>query len=189
MSRSQQSGVISTAEGNSGVDQTAATNALTAENADIGNYQAQLSKFAASNPYTEGGEYQANQNKTLSAVADAGSGAIQNQAQTQAQRTGQNAGAAVAGGIQTGMANQRALSADEAAANDQRIGDEAGYSDKVLGATAVPAEIEQGIYGTSLNGANGALNTAGGSAQTPGFFDTLGDTFAAALGKTAGTGR
>lgn len=188
MSRSQQSKVIDTAEGNSSSDQSTATKAVTAENGDIGNYEQQLAKFAASNPYTAGGEYQTSQNKTLAANADAGSAAITNQEQTQAQRTGQNAAGGMATAAEAARANQRQLSAEEGDANDTRIGDEAKYNDQVLAASEVPAQLHAGIYGTALGAANGSLNTASSAAATPGFWDTLGNSFASSLGKTAGGG-
>lgn len=188
MSRAQQSKVIDTAEANSGADQTAATKARDAETSDIGNYEAQLSKFAASNPYVKGGEYDTSEDAKLSSVADAGSAAITNQENLIAKRTGQNAAAPMAIAAEVARQNQRDLSAEEGQTTQTRIADEAGYNDKVLGATEVPAQLEAGMYSTGVGAANGALNTAGASAQTPGFWDTLGNSFATALGKTAGGG-
>lgn len=187
MSRSQQSTVLSTAEGNSGADQTNATNAVNAENSDIGNYEQQLSKYAAENPYTAGGEFQTSQNQTLAGGADAASSSLTNQLQTQAQRTGQNATAANATAAEAARQNERDLSTAEGNANTTRIGDEAGYNQNVVNASEVPAQLEAGEYGTSVGAANQALGTASGTASTPGFWDTLGDSFATALGKTAGT--
>lgn len=188
MSRAQQSAVIDTAKADSASDQTAAETARTAENADIGNYQAQLSKFAASNPYTQGGEYDTAEDKKLSSVADAGSAAIANQEGLIAKRSGMNAAAPAAIAAEAARANERDLSAEEGQTTQTRIADKAGYDDKVLGATEVPAQLEAGLYGTSLAGAGGTLNTEAGAAQTPGFWDTLGDSFAKALGNTAGGG-
>lgn len=188
MSRSQETQVLDTANANSSADQTAAEKAQAAETTDIGNYETQLAKFAAGNPYTAGGEYQTAQNQTLAGTADAGSAALTDQLQTQAQRTGQNAAGANATAAENAREAQRTLSAEEGSTNDTRIGDEAGYNQTTLNATAVPAQIEQGIYGTGVAGANGALNTAQSAAQTPGFWDTLGDSFAKSLGETAGGG-
>lgn len=188
MSRAQQSALIDTAKADTAADQTAATTARTAESADIGNYQAQLSKFAASNPYTQGGEYDTSEDKKLSGVADAGSAAIANQENLIAKRTGQNAAAPEAIAAEAARANQRDLSAEEGQTTQTRIADEAGYNQQVQSDTAVPAELEQGIYNTSLGGADATLNTQAGASSTPGFWDTLGDSFASALGKTAGGG-
>lgn len=188
MSRSQQSQVLDTATANSGTDQTAATTAANAETADIGNYESQLAKYAAENPYTSGGEYQTSQNQTLAGTADAGSAAITNQENTIAQRTGQNAASADAVAAESARQNQRDLSSAEGGANAQRIGSEAGYNQGVVSASEVPAQLEAGMYSTSLGGANSSLNTAESAAQTPSFWDTLGSSFASQLGKTAGGG-
>lgn len=188
MSRSQQGSIYDTATANSGADQTAATAARTAEQGDISSYQNQLAKFAASNPYAQGGEFDTDTNKKLSAVADAGSGAITNQLQTQAARTGENATAANATAAEAARANLRDLSAGEAASTQARIGAKAGYDQSVVNAEAVPAELEQGIYSTSLGGGNTALGVGENAAQTPSFWDTLGSSFASQLGKTAAGG-
>ena len=50
-----------------------AEGSTTAEQGDIGAYQAQLSKFAGANPYGEGGAYQADINKATAGTADAAS--------------------------------------------------------------------------------------------------------------------
>lgn len=188
MSRSQQSEVLKTAENNSSADQTAATKAQTDENGAISNYEAQLSKYAAENPYVDGGEYQTSQNKSLSGTADAGSSAITNQLQTQAKRTGENAGAATATAAETARENMRDLSSLEGKANADRIGNEAGYNQGVVSASVVPAQLKQNETATDLSAANGALNTGESAAQTPSFWDTLGSSFATQLGKTAAGG-
>jgi hypothetical protein len=189
MSRSQSANISTTAQTNSGADQTAATDALAAENQGIQGYEAQLSKYAANNPYTEGGAYQTAQNQSLAGTADAGSAAIQNQESTLAKRTGQNAGAADAVAAEAARENQRTLSTDEANANQSRIASGADYGKSVLAASEVPAQLEAGEYATSLGGANNSLNTAeSASAASPSFWDELGSGFASQLGKTAAGG-
>jgi hypothetical protein len=188
MSRAQQTQVLNTATANSAADQTAAENATTAETADIGNYEAQLSKYAASNPYAPGGEYQTSQNQSLAGTADAGSTALTDTLATQAKRTGQNATAANATAAEAARANQRTLATGEADANQTRIGNEANYNAGVLQDTAKPVEMEAGIANPNLSAANANLGIAGNAAKTPGFWDTLGDSFASGLGKVAAGG-
>lgn len=182
MSRSQQSQVLSTATANSGADQTNATNAVAAENQDIGNYEAQLSKYAASNPFTEGGEFETEQNKSLAGTADVGSKSLETQLQTQAKRTGENAGAAIATGAEAARANERELSTQEAQANQTRIGDEANYNAGVLQDTAAPVSMEAGVANPSLSASDEALKTAAGAAQQPSFWDEFGNSAAKGLG-------
>jgi hypothetical protein len=189
MSRAQQTQVLNTATANNTADQTAATTATAAETADIGNYESQLSKYAANNPYTAGGEFQTSQNQSLAGTADAGSAALTNALDTQAKRTGQNAGAANATAAETARANQRTLSTEEGNANTQRIGDEANYNAGVLQATAAPVSMEAGIANPNLSAADANLGIAADTAKTPDFWDTLGDSFAQQLGKTAAGGQ
>jgi hypothetical protein len=184
MSRSQSSNISSTAQGNSTADQTAATTAQTAENQDIGNYEQQLSKYSANNPFTAGGEYQTSQNQTLAGGADAASSSLTNQLQTQAQRTGQNAGAANATAAEAARENERGLSSAEGTANTTRIGDEAGYNQGVLSASEVPAQLEAGEASTDLGAANNALSTSEqASAASPSFWDELSQGFVNGLGQ------
>lgn len=174
MSRSNSANISSTAQTNSATDQTNAENAENAENTDIGNYEAQLSKYAAENPYTSGGEYQTSQNKTLAANADVGSSALTNQLETQAERTGQNAGAANATAAEAARANQRDLSTAEAADNANRISSEAGYNQGVVSASEVPAQLKAEEAGTDLGAANNSLGTAQqASASSPSFWDEI----------------
>jgi hypothetical protein len=160
MSRSQSGDIANQAQANSTADQTNAQSAETAEAADVNNYQAQLSKYAAENPYTAGGEYQTSQNQTLAGNADAGSAALNNQLQTQAKRTGQNATAANATAAEVARANQRELGTQEASANQQRIGDQSTYNASALQDQATAAALQQGLYSTSIGAGDNSLNTA-----------------------------
>jgi hypothetical protein len=186
MSRAQEQQVGLTASADSASDQNAAHGALQDENQDISNYQQQLSKLAASNPYAEGGEFDTATDQKLSGVADAGSGAISNQLQTQAARTGENAGSAVATSAEAARANERQLSSDEAGATQERIGDESAYNNQVQNDEAVPAELKAGEYSTATGGADSTLGTAAQASGQPGFWDTLGSNYAQGLGQSAG---
>lgn len=188
MSRSQQQTIMNTSLANSGSDQTAATQARTAEQADIGNYEGQLAKYASENPFLQGGEYDKATGQKLSGVADAGSVALNDALQRQAQRTGANASSSIAAAKQGARENTRDLMTGEADATQKRVAGEADYNRNVLGASEVPAQLDAGMYSTSLGGANNALGIGGDAAKTPGFWDTLGTSFASALGKTAGGG-
>jgi hypothetical protein len=188
VSRSQQSQIFNTATANSGADQTAATQARTAEQGDIGAYEGQLAKYAAENPFLPGGEYDKATDQKLSGVADAGSVALNDALQREAQRTGANASSSIAAAKEAARENTRDLMTGEADATQKRVAGEADYGHNVLAASEVPAQLEQGMYSTSLGGADNALSVGGDAAKTPGFWDTLGTSFASALGNTAGGG-
>ncbi len=186
MSRGQENQVQTEAQNQNA---TAAKNAQTSYNAAqgaVGDYQTQLSQYAAANPYTQGGQFQTEQNKVLSNTADAGAQAAGQAMQSEAVRTGQNAGGAIAGTEATAQANERNLASQEATAEQGRIGAQAGYNKSVLGATAIPAQMETNLTGQQLNAGNQALSTQEKAAQQPGFADILGGSFANAFGKGMG---
>lgn len=188
MSRSQSSSVYNTATKNSNQDQSNAQSSYGATQGDINDYKDQLAKFVSSNPYTKGGEYDKTINTGLAATSDAGANSLKGALQSQSLRTGQNSAADAATAAEYARANQRQLSADQATAEQNRIGAETAYNTTGLQAATEPISAESNLYGTSVGAGNQALNTAEGAAQTPSFFDTLGSSFAGALGKTLGGG-
>lgn len=174
---------------------TGAQGSITQQQGDIGEYQDQLSKFAAANPYGAGGAYQTAVNQSTAGTADAGSEAAKQAAESQAVRTGQNANGGVAAGQATDQANTRALMQTQAKANADRISQGAGYDSKILSASAVPATLqgaitgEQGkLAGEESGAGNATLGIEQKADDTQNFGDTLGSSFANALGKFAGSG-
>ena len=200
MSRGQENQVIDESKSQ---NQTQFNNAQTAfnqaqgdistEQGDIKNYQNQLAQFAAANPYKAGGEYQTETNKIAANTADATAQAGAQTLQGLAARTGGNPAAVIAATTNMQQQSDRALSGQEAAANQSRIGDEAGYNKEVLGASSLPASLEGSLAGQegSLSANQGDLATKDlgiqqDASNTPGFWDTLGDSFANSFGKAAG---
>lgn len=188
MSRAQQSDVISTAKGQNATDFSNAQSSYGNTQDAIGDYTKNLAQFTSGNPYTKGGEYDQTINTGLSNVADAGSNSLKGALQSQAQRTGMNSAADAATAASGAQANTRDLSSALASAQQSRIGSEAGYNTTALGASSVPINANQALYGTSSGAASGALNTQASAAATPGFWDTLGDSFGSQLGKTLAGG-
>jgi hypothetical protein len=183
VSRSQSTGVYNTASGNSSQDQSNAQSAYGSTQGDINNYQNQLSKFVSSNPYQSGGEYDQTINTGLANTSQAGANSLAGNLQSQALRTGQNSAADAATAATYARNNQQQLSSDEANAQQTRIGDEAQYNEAGLQAATEPISAESSLYGTSSGAANTAENTAAGAAQTPSFWDEMGNGFASGLGK------
>ncbi len=188
MSRGQSSSVESTASKNSATDQSNAQSSYGATQSDIADYRKQLGDFMSSNPYTKGGEYDQTINTGLANMSDAGSNSLRGALQSQALRTGQNSAADAATAAEYARQNQRQLSGDEATAEQNRIAGDTAYKQTGLQAATEPISAEGQLYGTSSGAANSALGTAAQAAQTPSFWDTLGSSFAGALGKTAGGG-
>ena len=189
MSRGQENQVVNESQNQNA---TAAKNAQASYNAaqgDIGNYQTQLSQYAAANPYTQGGQFQTEQNKVLSNTADAGAQAAGQAMQSQAVRTGQNAGGAIAGTEAVQQANERALASQEATAEQARIGSEAGYNQNVLSATQAPVNMETSLTGQQLGQQSSTLSTQQKAAKQPSIGDTmLSGLMAAGAGFSQGLG-
>jgi hypothetical protein len=188
VSRSQSTSTYNTATNNSNQDQSNAQSSYGATQGDINDYKDQLAKFVSSNPYTKGGEYDQTINTGLSNTSDAGATSLAGNLQSQALRTGQNSGADAATAAEFARQNERQLSSDQATAEQNRIGSEAGYNQEGLQDATEPISAESSLYGTSTGAGNTALNTAASAAQTPSFWDSLGTSFAGGLGKTLSGG-
>lgn len=186
MSRGQESNVISSASDQNKTNFGNAQSAFGGAQTDIGDYQNQLAKFVSSNPYTKGGEYDSTINPALANASDAGSNSLKGALQSQSLRTGQNSAAGLATAASGAQQNTRDLSTALAGAQQQRIAGETGYNTTGLQAGTVPISAQSSLYGTATGGANSALSTQAGAAQKPGFWDTLGDSFAGALGTAKG---
>lgn len=186
MSRAQEGQVVNTASGQNQTFNQNAQQSYTQAQGDIGNYENQLSQFAAANPYGAGGQYQADVNRSISNTA-AGAGQSAGQAlQGAAVRTGQNAGGAIAATEAMQQQNQRDVSSEEAQADAQRLQSGAQYGQQVLTATGVPAQLEQGLTSTEAGAGNSALGVQQSAAQTPSFLDELGQGLISAGGQFAG---
>jgi len=183
MSRAQQGAIESTESADSAASTTAATTSQAEEQADINQNQSQLAKFAADNPYVQGGTMQTAENQELSNTADATAAAAAAKNQQQAQRTGQNAAAPVAAGEAEQQAAQRSLSSEEAGATTSRLASGAQYGAEVLGAGNSIA-AQQAQLSSNLTGeAQGQEGTAEQAAQTPSFLDELGQGLISSAGQ------
>ena len=166
---------------NSGYFSNAQNSYAKAQN-DVGDFQDQLAKYKASNPYVQGGEFQKTTNQVLANTADAGARAAGERLQGEDLRTGQNSAGAVAATEEMQRQGTRDLSADEAKANQERITGEAGYNQNVLNATAKPAEMESTLA-TGQSGAGGtALGDEVKAYDQPGFWDEFGGQLAKSMG-------
>jgi hypothetical protein len=174
MSRAQQGAIESTEAANTAASTTAATTSQQAEQQDINTGQSQLAKFAANNPYVQGGQMQTATNQQLSNTADATAQAAAAKNQQQAQRTGQNAAAGVAAGEAEQQAAQRQLGGEEAKATESRLAAGTQYGGDVLKAQQ-GLTSEQAALSNNLTGeAQGQASTEEQAAQTPSFMDELG---------------
>jgi hypothetical protein len=110
-------------------------------------------------------------------------GSLAGALQSQARRTGQNSAADAATAAAGAQQNTRDLSGDLAAAQQKRIAGEAGYNQAALGASALPINANQSLYGASSNAADSLLGDETNAAKTPSFWDEVGGSLASNLGK------
>lgn len=190
MSRAQQSATYQTASGESQTNETNAQKSEQQEQADIENGESQLAKFAANNPYVQGGQAQTVSNQQLSGTAGATATAAKAGNQALAERTGQNPQAGVAAGEAEAQAAQRELGQQESQATQQRIGDQAQYNQQALSDQNAITQQQENLASLQQGAAQGELGTQEQSAQTPSFLDELGnglitgtDSFAGGLGQ------
>lgn len=175
MSRSQQNQVFQQGQQQSGNAFADSENAYKLGQTDIGNYEDQLSRYAAANPYTAGGEFQNQENEIAANTSDAGARSAGAALQEEAARTGQNPAGVIGATKAMEQQGDRNLQGQEAEANQQRIQGEAGYNKSVLGASEFPVQAEESI----ASGEGGLYGKAFGeeedAAKSPSFMDELGN--------------
>ena len=183
MSRAQQGAIESTEAANTAASTAAATTSEAEQQSDINTNQSQLAKFAANNPYVQGGQAATVANQQLSNTADATAAAAAAKNQQQAQRTGQNASAGVAAGEAEQQAAQRELGSQEAGATMSRLAQGSQYGEDVVKAgQGITAEQAQ-LTGQEVGEAQGQAGTEEQAAQTPSFLDELGQGLISGVGQ------
>lgn len=174
MSRAQQGQVFQTASGESATNEANAQKSETQEQSDINNQQSQLAKFAANNPYVQGGQAQTLSNQQLSNTADATANAAKAENQQLSQRTGQNAATGVAAGEAEAQDAQRNLSNSESQATGSRLANESAYNQQAQSDAGAISQEQENLAGLQGGQAQGELGTTETAAQTPSFLDELG---------------
>lgn len=174
MSRAQQGQTFNTAQGENATDEANTQKSQAAEQTDINNEQSQLAKFAANNPYVQGGQFQTAQNQTIADSANASANAAKAGAQTQALRTGQNPAAANAAAITAAQNAERTASGEQGNATTERIGEESKYNQQGLTDANAITQQQENLASLQSGAAQGALGTQEQAAQTPSFLDELG---------------
>lgn len=183
MSRGQQNQVFSTASGQNAQSFQNAQNAFGQAQSGVQNYRNNLAKFVSGNPYVQGGEYDQTINAGLANASDAAANSLNGALEAEARRTGQNSAADAATASSMAQADERNLSSQLARAQQQRISDEAGYNEQALRASAVPEQMEAGLFGQAGGQANQQLGSEEQAARQPSFWDQVGNAFASGLGR------
>lgn len=169
-------------------DQNNASAALTATNADLGTYSTNLKNYMnfGRKTYGANGEFMRDQNTLATTTAAAGASALKGNLALNAMRTGENTSGYGGTVAATQQENDQNLTTQLAGADAQRLSQLNAVEQYGVSASALPAEIEQGIYGTSTSGASSNLSPAATAAAQPSGWDVFGADLASGVGAAAG---
>jgi hypothetical protein len=173
--RSQAKATNKQALGDASQDQSNAQGALSATNTALGQYSSNLSNYmtGANKTFGANGDMMNTENTLANSTAAAGTGALKGNLALNATRTGANTANYANTVAQSQRQSGQAVTNQLAQANLSRLQQLNQAQQFGVQASAVPAQIQAGIYGSSTSGANGALGSAAQSAQVPGFVDSL----------------
>ena len=187
--RGQSKAVANQGMQQSAQDQANAEAALSATQGALGTYQKNLNNFMnfGRKTYGAGGEFARDQNTIANTTAAAGSNRIGGDLALNAMRTGENTGNYANALAESKRAASRDMTAQLASADAERLAKLTGVEQYGVQASALPADVQASLYGTSTSGSGSQLGTAANAAKTPGFWDTFAGDIVGA-GATVGKG-
>lgn len=192
--RSESKQISQQSEANSAQNQGNAQTALAATNDSLKKYSTNLDNFMSFGRKTYGsdGEFMKDQNTIANTTAKAGTTNLAGDLAVNKLRTGENSASYAPTVASSINQSEQALTDKLATADASRLDKLTMLNQFGVQASALPASVQSGLYGTSLGGSNAAMGTAASAAQaSPGFFDVFGQDLAqgagAALGSFAGT--
>ena len=184
MGRSESKQVVNQGTSQSAEDQANANAAFQAANKSLGDYSTQLNKFMTFGRQTYGtnGEFMKDQNAIATTAAAAGANATKGDMALNAMRTGENTASYAPALAESQRERQQDLTGQLANADATRLQNLTNINQFGVQASALPAQVQSGLYGTGTSGSTGQLSAAGGAARTPGFWDTFAPALAGAAG-------
>jgi hypothetical protein len=185
MGRSESKKVVNQGTAQSAQDQANAQASLAATNKSLGDYSTGLKSFLnfGRQTYGAGGEYQRDQNTIANTTAAAGQTNLTGNLALNSMRTGENTSGYAGTAAESQRQSSKDLTNQLATADTNRLGQLTNLEQFGVQASALPASVQAGLYGTGTSGAVGNLGPASSAAQTKGFWDE----FAPALAQGAGT--
>jgi hypothetical protein len=169
-------------------DQANAGAALQKTNADLTSYNQRLSDFMRFGRQTYGanGEYMRDQNTLATTTAAAGAKGLEGDLALNAMRTGGNTAGYAATDAESRRQSSRDLTSQLAQADTNRLQQLTSINQYGVQASALPAEVQAQLYGTSTGGAANELNPAANAAKTPSGWDVFGQDLAQGVGSAVG---
>lgn len=189
MGRSESAQISKQSAANSAQDQGNAQTAIAATNKSLQDYSSNLKNFMGfgRKTYGQGGEFMKDQNAIANTTAAAGSNAIKGNVALNSMRTGENTAGDAASIAESQRGAERDMTSQLAGADASRLDKLTAINQYGVQASALPASVQSGLYGTSLGGSNQAEGTAASAAQaSPGFWDVFGQDVASGAGAALG---
>lgn len=185
--RGQSTAAFNQAEGAASTDQGAATSADTATNNALSTYSNNLSNFMnfGQNTYGANGTYAADQKAINTAGAAASAQTLGSQMGLNAMRTGENTASYAPAVAAETQAGQQAVTANLAQSDANRLQALTNINQYGVQASALPAQVQAGLYGSSLSGASGQQGSATQAASVPSGWQVFGQDLAGAVGSAA----
>src|SRR5258708_31524228 len=184
MGRAESKKVANQGMAQSATDQANAQAALGKANSNLAKYSSNLDNFMrfGRKTYGEGGEFIKTQNALANTTAAAGTSGVAGNLALNALRTGENTSGYAPTVAESARQSSRDLTDRLAGADADRLSRLTAINQFGVQASALPAEVQPGLYGTATGGAGSQLSTAADAAKTPGFWDQFLPAIAGAPG-------
>ena len=185
--RGQSTAAFNQSDGAAAADQGEATAANTATNTALSNYSNNLSNFMnfGQNTYGANGTYAADQKAINTAGAAASAQTLGSQMGLNAMRTGENTASYAPAVAAETQAGQQAVTANLAQSDANRLQALTNINQYGVQASALPAQVQAALYGSSLSGASGQQGSATQAASVPSGWQVFGQDLAGAVGSAA----
>jgi hypothetical protein len=168
-------------------DHANAQSALASANKSLAKHSSTLDSFMnfGRKTYGEGGDFAKTQNTLANTTAAAGTSGVAGNLALNAMRTGENTANYAPTVAESARTSSRDLTNRLAGADADRLSRLTAINQYGVQASALPAEVQAGLYGTATGGAGSQLSTAADAAKTPGFWDQFLPAIAGGAGAAA----
>jgi hypothetical protein len=187
MGRAESKKVANQGMAQSATDQANAQAALGKTNSSLAKYSSNLDSFMrfGRKTFGENGDFLRDQNTLANTTAAAGATSLKGDLALNAQRTGENTSGYADTVAESKRQSERDLTSGLVGADADRLKQLTAVNQYGVKASALPAEIQAGLYGTSTGGSGNQLSTAADAAKTPSFWDQFLPAIAGGAGAAA----
>jgi hypothetical protein len=187
MGRAESKKVANQGMAQSATDQANARAALGKTNSSLAKYSSNLDSFMRFGRATYGknGEFMRDANTVANTTAAAGATSLKGDLALNAQRTGENTAGYADTAAESKRQSERDLTSGLVGADADRLKQLTAVNQYGVQASALPAGVQAGLYGTSTGGSGSQLSTAADAAKTPSFWDQFLPAIAGGAGTAA----